>query len=58
MDTLLANAKDIVEILIAIHGVALLIVNLTPTPKDDAIIAKYYRIIEVLAGIVSKLAKK
>jgi hypothetical protein len=58
MDTLLANAKDIVEILIAIHGVALLIVNLTPTPKDDVIIAKYYRIIEVLAGIVSKLAKK
>jgi len=58
MDTLLANAKDVVEILIAIHGVALLIVNLTPTPKDDAIIAKYYRIIEVLAGIVSKLAKK
>jgi len=58
MDTLLANAKDIVEILIAIHGVALLIVNLTPTPKDDAILAKYYRIIEVLAGIISKLAKK
>ena len=58
MDTLLANAKDIVEILIAIHGVALLIVNLTPTPKDDAALAKYYRIIEVLAGIISKLAKK
>ena len=58
MDTLLANAKDVVEILIAIHGVALLIVNLTPTPKDDAILAKYYRIIEVLAGIISKLAKK
>jgi hypothetical protein len=58
MDNLLDNAKNIIEILIAIHAVALLIVNMTPTPKDDAALAKYYRIIEILAGIVSKLAKK
>lgn len=58
MDNLLDNAKNVIEILIAIHAVALLIVNMTPTPKDDAALAKYYRIIEILAGIVSKLAKK
>lgn len=57
MDNLLANAKSLVEILVAVHGVALLIVNLTPTKKDDAAVAKYYRIIEILAGIVTRLAK-
>jgi len=58
MDSLLANAKQIIEILLAIHAVALLIVNMTPTPKDDAALAKYYRVIEILAGIISRLAKK
>jgi hypothetical protein len=58
MDNLLTNAKQIIEILLAIHAVALLIVNMTPTPKDDAALAKYYRVIEILAGIISRLAKK
>jgi hypothetical protein len=58
MDSLLTNAKQIIEILLAIHAVALLIVNMTPTPKDDAALAKYYRVIEILAGIISRLAKK
>lgn len=44
-------------VLFAIHAVALAIVNLTPTPKDDEIVAKYYRILEVLAGVVTKLSK-
>lgn len=57
MDNLLENAKNLIEILIAIHGVALLIVNMTPTQKDNAALAKYYRIIEILAGIVTRLAK-
>jgi hypothetical protein len=58
MTDILSRAQQIIEILIAVHAVALLIVNLTPTPKDDEIVAKYYRVIEFLAGIVTKLAKR
>lgn len=58
MDYLLNNWSEIVGIAGAIHLLALAIVNLTPTPKDDEIYAKAYKVIEKLAGIVSKLAKK
>lgn len=51
------NGPEIMGVLFAIHAVALAIVNLTPTPKDDEVVAKYYRILEVLAGIVTKLSK-
>jgi hypothetical protein len=57
MDNLISNAQRLVEILLAIHGVAILIVNLTPTKRDDQAVAGYYRIIEVLAGIITRLAK-
>ena len=52
-----AHLPEIVAALFAIHAAAVAIVNLTPTPKDDVWVAKYYRIIEVLAGIVTKLSK-
>lgn len=52
-----ANLPEIVAALFAIHSAALLIVNLTPTPKDDAYVAKFYRVLEILAGIVTKLSK-
>lgn len=58
IDAILGHAKTAVEILIAAHALALLIVNLTPTPKDDAAVAKFYRAVEFLAGIITKLAKK
>lgn len=38
--------------LIAAHALAIFIVNLTPTPKDDELVAKAYRYIEFAAGIV------
>ena len=55
---IIANGPEIISALFAIHAAALAIVNLTPTPKDDEIVAKYYRVIEVLAGVVTKVAKK
>lgn len=58
MDQLLEKAQTAVEILLAVHGLALLIVNLTPTPKDDEALAKYYKAVEFLAGLVTKLAKR
>lgn len=51
------HLPEIVATLFAIHAAALAIVNLTPTPKDDAYVAKFYRVIEILAGIVTKLSK-
>lgn len=54
---IMANLPEIIAALFAIHAAALAIVNLTPTPKDDAAVAKYYRVIEILAGIVTKLSK-
>lgn len=58
MDNLLSNAKSLLEILFAVHALAVVIVNLTPTQKDNEAVAKYYRIIEILAGIVTRLAKQ
>jgi hypothetical protein len=45
---------DWIEALLALHGLAILIVNLTPTPKDNAIVAKAYKVLEWLAGIFPK----
>jgi hypothetical protein len=44
--------------LVAAHGLALFIVNLTPTPKDNEIVMKLYRVVEYVAGIVSPKAKE
>lgn len=54
-----------VELAIAIHGVALIVVNLTPTPKDNEaldryakLIVKLYRAIEITAGVISPRVKR
>jgi hypothetical protein len=56
---------DYIALVVAIHGVALVIVNITPTPKDNEalgnfsrMVVKAYRAIEILAGIVSPFAKR
>jgi hypothetical protein len=45
-------------VLLALHGAAIAIVNLTPTPKDDAIVGKVYRVLEAFAGIFGVTAKE
>lgn len=54
----IAKAPEIVAALFALHAAALAIVNLTPTPEDNKVVAKYYRIIEILAGILTQKAKQ
>lgn len=56
---------DYAALAIAIHGVALVIVNMTPTPKDNKalndytrLLVKLYRVIEVAAGIISPKVKR
>ena len=47
-----------VEVLLALHVVALAVVNLTPTPKDNQFISKTYRWIELVAGLATKKSKE
>jgi hypothetical protein len=49
---------DIVAVGAAAHALALVIVNLTPSETDNKVYNKVYKFIEVLAGIVTKIAKK
>ena len=56
---------EYVALVVALHGVALVIVNLTPTPKDNEtlgnarrVVVKLYRAIEILAGIIGPLSKR
>ena len=58
MSFILENWSNSVGIAGAAHLLALAIVNVTPTPKDDEIYAKFYKVIEMIAGIVTKVAKK
>jgi len=61
----MSHLPEYVALAIAIHGLALAIVNLTPTPKDNEALDTYsralvklYRAVEILAGIIGPLAKR
>lgn len=43
---------------LAAHGLAIFIVNLTPTPRDDQWVRRVYKVVEKVAGIVSKKSKE
>ena len=65
MEWITANMRELFEIAVAIHAVAALIVNLTPTPRDDEAVSgagvalrKGYRLIEILGGVVTPLVKR
>lgn len=57
MSFITENWETFLAVLAALHGLAVAIVNLTPTPKDDEILAKIYRVVEILAGIITDRAK-
>lgn len=56
---------DYIALAVAVHGVALVVVNMTPTPKDNEAldgytrtVVKVYRAIEILAGVISPRVKR
>jgi hypothetical protein len=56
---------EYIAVAIAVHGAAVAIVNLTPTPKDDEALGRYsrmavklYRAVEILAGVITPLVKR
>jgi len=58
VDFITQNWSDIVAIAGALHLLALAIINVTPTPKDNEVYGKFYKVIERLAGIFTKTAKQ
>jgi hypothetical protein len=59
------RVADYVALAVAIHGAAVVWVNMTPTPKDNQQLDKYsrlivktYRVVEILAGVISKRVKQ
>lgn len=47
-----------IELALAIHAVASIITAMTPTPSDDKIIGKLYKLIETLALVVGKAKQR
>ena len=58
MTQIIDHAESLIQVLFAVHVIALFFVNLTPTPKDNEAVYKYYKLVEFLAGIVTRLAKR
>jgi len=49
---------DVLGIILGLHAAASAITALTPTPKDDAFVKKFYSFIETLALVVGKAKDK
>jgi hypothetical protein len=55
------HIKDLTDIIVALHALAIVIVNITTTPKTGSnpdAVHKGYRFIEMLAGLITPLAKR
>ena len=58
MSWILENKEALIGILTGIVAVASAIAALTPTPKDDTIVGKIYKVIDFLALNVGKAKTK
>ena len=64
LHNLAQSLKDLVDILTSLHVIALLIVNVTKTPYADKDLGSYtavnkvYRVIEMMAGLITPLSKR
>jgi hypothetical protein len=47
-----------IEVALAIHAAASVIVALTPTPADDKVVSKIYKLIEFLALAVGRAKQR
>jgi hypothetical protein len=46
------------EVALAVHATASVIVALTPTPSDDKLVGKFYKLIEILALVVGRAKQR
>lgn len=49
MDFIVTNWEQIVVVILAVVGAASAITKLTPTPKDDKIVAKVKKVLDAIA---------
>lgn len=52
------NWEFVAAVMAAVHTLAVAIVNLTPTPDDNILLGKVYRVVEAFAGILTATAKE
>lgn len=57
IDFVSANWVEILGAAAAVYAAALAVVRITPSPKDDAVLAKIGRVLEKLPGFKFKEAK-
>jgi len=57
MADLMNYASTAIAAVLALHTAAIAVVNLTPTPKDNAVVEVVYKVVEVLAGVITPAAK-
>tara|TARA_R110002020_G_scaffold22733_1_gene76430 strand:- start:1526 stop:1702 length:177 start_codon:yes stop_codon:yes gene_type:complete len=58
MSWILENKEALISILTGVVALASAIAALTPTPKDDTIVGKIYKVIDLLALNVGKAKDK
>lgn len=56
--TFAQNLEDFSTIILHLHVIALVIVNLTKTPKSGAVATRIYQGLDMLAGLLTPLAKR
>lgn len=52
------HLNQYLEALLAVHATASVITALTPTPKDDALVSKFYKVLETIALVVGKAKQR
>lgn len=52
------NQGSLAALFSAFHIIAVVVVNLTPTPKDDIWLGKFYKVVEAAAGIITVKSKQ
>jgi hypothetical protein len=50
--------NEYIEVALAIHAAASAIVALTPTPADDKLVGKLYKLIEMVALVVGRAKER
>jgi len=50
--------QDFATIVCYLHVLALLVINTTKTPRPSTVFNKMYRMLEILAGLLTPLAKR
>ena len=50
--------QDFSTIIFNLHVLSLLVINTTKTPKSSIMMSKFYKMLEILAGLLTPLAKR